>query len=285
MTNPVLETPSWADMDYSTFVGLVRERNRPSGGIRTVQEVAVQARIRDHSRVLEIGSNTGFTSVNLALLTGASVLGIDINADSVAEATAYAQLHSLADRVRFQRGDACRLDQPDGAFDAVWVSNVPSFVADKQAMLSETVRVLATGGTLIAVPIFYRRNPPPEIVAEVSKAIGTEVPVMTKADWRAHFESLDGLELYFEADFEYHLRGERDIEDYCDILMAKEHLLTYDSTARAEIRSRMRYFMNLFNENLSYAGFSILLFQKRVSSDEVEFFVSYPAVGPTTTRA
>lgn len=58
------------NMDYSSFVGLINERNRPSGGIKTVHTVAVNAFINKNKKVLEIGSNTGFTSVNLALLTG-----------------------------------------------------------------------------------------------------------------------------------------------------------------------------------------------------------------------
>jgi len=266
-----------AEMDYSTFVGFIRERNRPSGGVRTVQEVAIQARLTERSRILEIGSNTGFTSVNLALLAGASVTGVDINPDSVLEATAYASLHSVGDRVGFQLGDARGLDFPDGVFDAVWVSNVVSFVSDKLAMLKEVNRVLAPGGTLIAVPIYYRTEPPAPIVEEVSKAISAPVDVMAKSDWRDFFESPDSLELYYESDYVYERRTEADLDDYCDTLMANEHLHSYDQPTRAEIRSRLHYFMSLFNENLSYAGFSILLFQKRVARDETELFISCPA--------
>ncbi len=65
-------------MHYSDLVGLVRERNRPSGGVRTVQTVAVNAFLGAGSRVLEVGSNTGFTSVNLALLCQGHVVGIDV---------------------------------------------------------------------------------------------------------------------------------------------------------------------------------------------------------------
>ena len=57
------------ELNYSEFVGLINERNRPSGGIKTIQEVVVNARIDKGSKVLEIGSNTGFISVNISLLT------------------------------------------------------------------------------------------------------------------------------------------------------------------------------------------------------------------------
>ena len=55
-------------LDYSNFVSLIDERNRCSGGIRTIQEATLQARLNKESKVLEIGSNTGFTSVNIGLL-------------------------------------------------------------------------------------------------------------------------------------------------------------------------------------------------------------------------
>ncbi|MBV9025050.1 MAG: class I SAM-dependent methyltransferase [Streptomycetaceae bacterium] len=270
--------PGYAsEMDYSSFVGLVRERNRPSGGVRTVQEVAVQARVGPGSRVLEIGSNTGFTSVNLSLLTGSSVLGIDVNPASVAEAEAYARLHGLSDRVRFEVQDARGLSIEDASFDTVWLSNVVSFVPDKERMLGEVTRVLKVGGTVVAVPIYYRRRPPTEIVEQVSKAIGTPLEVMSKSDWRAFYETASDLELYYESDFVYDLIDDQGIEEYCDHLMAKEHLSALDPGMQAQIRERMGYFMRLFNENLSYAGFSIMLLQKRVARDEIELFTSHSA--------
>lgn len=278
MSDQSQRTASPSDLDYSSFVGLVRERNRPSGGVRTVQEVAVQARLGSRSNVLEIGSNTGFTSVNLALLCGATVLGIDLNADSVAAATADAAVHGVSDRVTFRLDDARGLGLQDGDYDAVWVSNVVSFVSEKSAMLRETVRVLRVGGTLVAVPIYYRTTPPASVVEQVSEAIGTQVDVMSKRDWMEFFESSGDLELYHQTDYEYDLRSADDIDAYCDLLMDKPHLAAMGSTERDEIRERMGYFMTLFNDNLSYAGFSVLLFQKRVARDEVELFTSRAVV-------
>ena len=89
------------ELNYSEFVGLINERNRPSGGIKTIQEVVVNARIDKGSKVLEIGSNTGFTSVSISLLAGASVVGIDPHKPSIKLATEYAS--SLgADKVKSQ---------------------------------------------------------------------------------------------------------------------------------------------------------------------------------------
>jgi len=236
--------------------------------------------------VLEVGSNTGFTSVNLALLSGARVTGIDLQRESVAEAQALARRHCVDGTVRFLQANVVDTPFASSSFDIVWASNVASFVSDKQAMLSEMMRILKIGGSLVAVPILYRKQPPAALVEQVAQAIGTELRVMTKPDWRDYFLSDAGngtLELYHDADFEYERQSSEDIESYCEMILAKEHLRDYEEGFREEIRSRLRYFMDLFNENLSYAGFSIMLFQKRRHAEEIELFLSKPARGASAT--
>lgn len=63
------------EMNYSEFVSLINERNRPSGGIKTIQEVIVNARLDEKKKILEIGSNTGFTTVNIGLLRASFAFG------------------------------------------------------------------------------------------------------------------------------------------------------------------------------------------------------------------
>ena len=78
-----LTTEKIEELNYSDYVGIVRETNRPSGGIRTVQKVCTNAFIDKSKKILEIGCNTGFTSMNIAQLTGASVIGVDLVEESL----------------------------------------------------------------------------------------------------------------------------------------------------------------------------------------------------------
>ena len=59
-----------------------------------------------------------------------------------------AESEGVAVRCRFQRGDANKLDFPDGRFDAVVSNYVYHNItgADRQALLLETLRVLKKGG-------------------------------------------------------------------------------------------------------------------------------------------
>ncbi len=268
-----------AKMDYSRFVSLINERNRPSGGIKTVHTVAVNALISSESKILEIGSNTGFTSVNLSLLTGCSVIGIDINADSVKKADGYAQQMGVKNKVQFVQASATKIPFDNDSFDAVWASNVTSFIEDKETALKEYLRVLKVGGVLIVVPIYYRKKVPMSIVNDVSVAIGVQIKEWTKSSWINFFTNIADktsmpLELFFEKDFEFDDR-EENIASYVDDVIDTNVFDGDLVNQKFFLKERFTYFMSLFNENLKYAGFSIFLFQKRQKKDEKELFIAH----------
>lgn len=265
-------------MNYSEFVSFTKERNRPSGGIKTVHTVAVNAFLDASKKVLEIGSNTGFTSVNLNLLTGCEVIGVDVNEASIAESKSYAEYQGVHERVSFVKANAIKLPFENNSFDLVWCSNVTSFIPNKEEAISEYLRVLKLGGILVVVPIYYRETPPKDVIENVSEAIGTSLTIRDKESWKTLFRTAADknakiLELFYEEDCVY-LDVASEIEAYVDILLeGKFSDLTAEQKNR--IRERAMYFYTLFNENLKYAGYSIFLYQKRLMQDETELFLTY----------
>ncbi|MEK6917769.1 MAG: class I SAM-dependent methyltransferase [Nanoarchaeota archaeon] len=265
-------------LDYSRFVSLIDERNRCSGGIRSVNEVIINSRLNNKSNVLEIGCNTGFTSINLAYLSGCKVVGVDINGESLELARQYAKRNGLEDQVNFQFGNAENLSFPDETFDLVWASNVTSFMKNGEVAISEYLRVLKFGGTFSSIPIYYRRNPPKELVSEVSKAIGNRIEIYTKNSWEKLFERTSKnlgmpIELYYVRDFEYEDVDDK-IDNFIKLVLDKPNLRRMDNTQKEAINKKAKYFYNLFNKNLQYCGYSILLYQKRREQDEVELFLT-----------
>jgi len=264
-------------MNYSEIVGIVRERNRPSGGIKTVQEVAVNGMIKPTHKVLEIGSNTGFTSVNLALLTDCSVVGIDLLDTSIQEARLYAKAHKVENLVSFKKSTALEIPYENDHFDFIWASNVTSFINDKRKVLKEYSRVLKMGGILVMVPIYYHKRPPKELIHSVSKAIGSKIEVWDKDFWIELIKETKDPNFCFEPIYQSAYRyDDKDsfVEKYVENIFDKEHLKNFDKEKFQKLKKEYTKYIHLFNENLKYAEYSVLLFQKRRLTDEQELFTT-----------
>jgi len=263
-------------LDYSKIVGVLNERNRPSGGVKTIHEVCVNSFINHQSNVLEIGSNTGFATVNINLLTKAHVTGVDINPISILHATKYAE--RVGASVNFIKATANDLPFKDSEFDLIWASNVTSFIDDKVVAFTEYLRVLKKGGYLAIAPIYYINNPPQELLDGVSEAVGIKVDVWNKQFWIDTVKKVSAsmpesaLELVYSSDYTYDdKRGSLDA--YIDMIFSNSDI-HYPELETKELKARYKYFINLFNENLKYCGYSVLLFQKRSINDQDELFTT-----------
>lgn len=100
--------------------------------------------------VLDLGCGIGGASVLLARDFGAArVIGIDVEAESIARATDAAKALELDDRVSFQHVEPGPLPLPDGHFDLVFTKDVVCHLSDKVPLLAEVCRVLRPGGRLV----------------------------------------------------------------------------------------------------------------------------------------
>jgi SAM-dependent methyltransferase len=113
--------------------------------------------------VLDVGSGNGILAIQLAqAYSAARVTGVDYwgknweYSKSVCDENA--RLARVANRVRFQKGDAAALDATDSSFDAV-VSNLTfhevKTVPQKRELVKEALRVLQPGGRFAFVDMFY----------------------------------------------------------------------------------------------------------------------------------
>ena len=73
----------FSDMSYVDFISFIKETNRCPGGKDTINWILKNSFANDKTRVLEIGSNTGFSSLEVARLLKCNVLGIDVVANAV----------------------------------------------------------------------------------------------------------------------------------------------------------------------------------------------------------
>lgn len=104
----------------------------------------------DGQAVLDLGCGVGGACFLLARDFGAGrVLGIDVEADSIARALDAAKALGLDDRVSFEHVQPGPLPFPDGQFDLIFTKDVVCHVPDKAPLLAEVFRVLRPGGLLV----------------------------------------------------------------------------------------------------------------------------------------
>jgi len=106
--------------------------------------------------VLDAGCGTGIFSIVFARNGAGRVTGIDISPGSLATAKSLKARFGV-DNVEFRRQDMLRLPFADGCFDIVWAWGTVHHTTDPFRAISELIRVLRPGGSLL-LAVYKRTN-------------------------------------------------------------------------------------------------------------------------------
>ncbi|VVB74649.1 Ubiquinone/menaquinone biosynthesis C-methyltransferase UbiE [uncultured archaeon] len=257
-------------LNVSELVSLTDEVNKPPGGMRSLLKLMAYTFMSKRTKVLEIGCNTGYSSIEMKRHSNADVYGIDINVESIKKAINRSRKMGL--KVKFITADATNLPFKENMFDVVFCSNVTSFLKDKKAALENYVCVLKPYGFLVAIPIYYLKNPPKHILKEVSTEIGTEIKPLKKQDWLNIF-NIQNLELCYSEDFTFKFNKDYEIKKYItNYYLSKNSVSKFSAETKRAIYEKYLNQFRLFNKNLSYTGASILIYRKLPNDYEKELF-------------
>lgn len=259
------------NMSYNELVSITRETNRPPGGLKTIKTVTRELGLTSDHSILEIGTSTGFTAIELARLAHSKVTAIDINEVSISEAKKRAESAEVSQRVDFRVGNAMDLQLPPNQFDVVFCGNVTSYIPDPERARSEYIRVLKEGGHLVAVPMYYVTAPPANLVSRVSEAIKFPVKVDSKKRWIDFFTS-EPLVHHFSEDYLFDSISSERADAFAEEILSSPHLVAMDQTAKSELHQKYRNSISLFAENLKYMGYTILIARKENFRFDSELF-------------
>jgi ubiquinone/menaquinone biosynthesis C-methylase UbiE len=101
-----------------------------------------------HKTILDAGCGTGIFSIIFARNGAARVTGIDISPGSLETARNLAGRFNL-ENTDFRREDMLRLPFADASFDIVWAWGTVHHTTDPRGAISELLRVLKPGGSIL----------------------------------------------------------------------------------------------------------------------------------------
>jgi SAM-dependent methyltransferase len=283
-----LSAASFEDADYVDLLSLIGGTNRPPGGKRTVAAIARRLLIGPHTKVLEIGSNTGFTSIELVKLTGCTSVGVDVNSTAVAASLEWRDRlpSTIAERIDFRIGDATELPFEDEAFDVIVCGGATTFVADREAALRDYARVLRPYGFLAVTNLYYRTTPDPELLADLRAVLGFDVPVWDAERWTSLFFG-EGWELFDRATTALTSRPDDILIAYVEALTSAEELPGLDERQREAVRRRWLEVIAVFNRNHDHLGYLELTLRKEQPglAEQAELFLAPGVYDPYFSRA
>ena len=259
-------------MNYNELISITKETNRPPGGINSIIEIINNIFINKNTKVLEVGTSTGFTSLELARLIKCKITAIDINELSIKECRERAKKLNIKN-IKFEIGNVESLKFKNKSFDIVFCGNVTSIVNNREKALSEYKRVLKNEGYLLAIPMYYIKNPSKKLISDVSKSIRVSIKPHKKEYWVEKFED-ENLEIIKEIDFKFDYIKDSVINKYVKEILQREHLNCMKNETKKTLDIKYKEYIKLFRKNLSHMGYSILIIRKTNLKLDEELFIS-----------
>jgi SAM-dependent methyltransferase len=257
-------------LDYVGFISLIQETNRCPGGLISLRRQAIASGIDATCEVLEIGSNTGFTSIELVKMSRCGVTGIEPNAAAIHEARRRAALlpPELRDRVKFEIGDARRLRRAPGSIDVIVCGGANTFIDGRDAAFAEYRRVLRPLGRVTLTNFFYVRPPSEALLQRLRDTIGVDIPPWDQRQWLRLI--LDGSfwDVISLTTHPVAARPAAVVKAYVDYMVDRPALADLRPDTREAVRRRWQGTCDLFNENAARLGFFELVLRRPIDGLE-----------------
>lgn len=136
--------------------------------------------MKANDQVLELGCGRGRVAAHLASMTGANIIGINIDLGQLENAVSFAQKNDLSQQCQFLHKDFNDLPLPfsDNNFDCIYEVQALTYCKDIKKLFCELHRIIKPGGKLslcefVTLPSYNPNNPHHvEVLRRTKLAIG-----------------------------------------------------------------------------------------------------------------
>lgn len=182
-------------MGYTEFISFAHQWNIPPGSFVTLNEWATFSKMDKKSRLLEIASTTGFSSRELARLTGCSAVGIDICKSSVERAKFNHENYAKELDLEYICMDACEY-KSDKKFTHIVLGAALGFFQDPEKMINNLKNLLEDNGMILVSPYYLKDKKLPEDLIERAKKVIEINP--TNFDYYTAIKPYENFEVIYE---------------------------------------------------------------------------------------
>ena len=198
-------------LSYTDFVGFVNQWNVLPGSYSTLSKWAVYSQMNKHSRLLEVACTTGFSSRELATLTGCSGEGFDLSNSSVEMANYNKKRYAPEINFPYQVADGYHY-KPRGRFTHIAVGASLKFFPDPEKMVSKCISLLEDGGYILAAPFYVVRTIPSNLIKRAQKVFGI---TPTNVFYKEIMQLYNKFEIVYEDRNELIQETKDELEYYC----------------------------------------------------------------------
>jgi ubiquinone/menaquinone biosynthesis C-methylase UbiE len=133
------------------------------GGVDYTEKLAIEAGVREETRILDVASGSGETALYLAMKFKAEVVGFDLSEKMVVHATERAKNLGLGHLASFRRGDVHKMPFDKGSFDAAISECSLCLFRDKVQVIRNMAHVVKLGQKVAVSDVITKGDIPKEL--------------------------------------------------------------------------------------------------------------------------
>ncbi len=248
-------------ISYTDFVGLINQWNVLPGSYNTLSKWAIFSRLNNQSRLLEVACTTGFSSRELALLSGCGGEGFDLSKKSIATAIYNKKQYAPNIDFTYIAADGYSYRSKD-KFTHVAVGASLGFFPDAKGMLERCVAMMVDGGFLLASP-FYVTRKIPQALLKRARSVFDITP--TSVSYKEIMSLYNKLEIVFEERNVLIQETDEELDYYCKstVERACQMLKVSDKKIYAAMYKRLYRIKKMSNDLRPYQGYTVLVLRYR----------------------
>ncbi len=251
-------TPEYINsISYTDFVGLINQWNVLPGAHVSLSKWMVFSELKKESRLLEVACTTGFSSRELAKMTGCSGIGFDISQASVTNAIYNKEKYAPHIQIEYQVADGYQFEDPN-KFTHVVVGAALRFFPDPERMLQKILSLLQTNGYILATEFYVTQEIPKDLIQQAQKTFHI---TPTSIPYKEVMQIYRGLDVIYEDDNLLRVETTDELEHYTTSTVdrACEHLNIIDDQVRRAIFNRLLTIKTVSNLLRPYQRYNTLV--------------------------